>query len=303
MSVLDEIIRDATADSASTSNLLRKVMVVAHRLQAVEIRTWVQRELNGYGLPDDLPEYRKGITVNVRGHWTGMFNSSATQLVSRAGVPKEAAQDLFSVSFHQALAELEEMATMSNDLGVPWDAVDIGRHNRLIDEGKVPHLEGFYLFSAERVVPPGLLSGIINTVRNTALDLALGLQSADPEAGDTAGPTVEDSEVRQVVWNVTNNIYGHGNQVAHGDDSILTLTIETGDIAGLLRAGRKLGLDDDGETMLAEAVVTPDKERSERIRSFLQKVREGGFLVGTGLTANVVADRIDALIRMFFGQS
>lgn len=302
MSVLDEIIRDATEDSASTSNLLRKVMVVAHRLQAVEIRTWVQRELNGYGIAEDLPEYRKGISVNVRGHWTGMFNSSATQIVSRAGVPERAAQGLFSVSFHQALAELEEMATVQNELGVPWDAVDIGRHNRMIDEGRVPHLEGFYLFSAERIVTPGLLSGIINTVRNTALDFALSLQSADPDAGGPEGPTVADSEVRQVVWNVTNNIYGHGNQVAHGDDSTLTLTIAAGDIAGLLRAGRELGLDEEGETTLAQVVTSPPQGRSTRLRSFLDKVREGGFLVGTGVTANVAADRIDALIRMFLGQ-
>lgn len=42
MTVLDEIIEGATNDAVSTSNLLRKVQVVAHRLGAVDPRACVK---------------------------------------------------------------------------------------------------------------------------------------------------------------------------------------------------------------------------------------------------------------------
>jgi hypothetical protein len=303
MTLLDEIIDGATDDAVSTSNLLRKVQVVAHRLQAAEIKTWIQRELNGYDEIRDLPKYRESILTNVRGHRSGPFQSSATQVVSEAGVPAAATAALFSVNFNQTLAELEELSRSGKELGVPWDPVHIGHYNSWIDKGQVPHLAGFYLFSADRVVTPGLLRGIIDSVRNTALDFALNLQSADPTAGAPEGPTVADAELQQVVWNVTNNIYGDGAQVAHGNDIRQKTMIVKGDIEGLLRAAREIGLSDEGKEELASAATAPEGERPSRLRSFLNKVSEGSFLVGTGVAANVAASQIEALIEMYLGHS
>ena len=218
-------------------------------------------------------------------------------------MPEEAVQPLFTVSFNQTLAELEELTRSGKELGVPWDPVHIGRYNALIDKGQVPHLEGFYLFSADRVVTGGLLRGIIDSVRNTALDFALTLQSADPAAGAQQGPTIADAQVQKVVWNITNNIYGDGAQVAHGDTIRQEMKIGRGDIEGLLRAARELGLNDDGKGELARAVTAPEIERPSRLGAFFGKIGEGTFLVGTGVTANVAATQIEALVKMYLGHS
>ena len=47
MTHLDDIISGATDESTSTSNLLRKVLIVGHRLKADQIIGWVKSELEG----------------------------------------------------------------------------------------------------------------------------------------------------------------------------------------------------------------------------------------------------------------
>ncbi|GAA1745327.1 hypothetical protein [Microbacterium paludicola] len=54
MSLLDEIITGATDDAVSTTNLLRKVRVVAHYLGAADLTAWVKGELNGYDSTEGL---------------------------------------------------------------------------------------------------------------------------------------------------------------------------------------------------------------------------------------------------------
>ena len=48
MSYLQEIIREASDDEKPTSVLLRKIKVLAARIQIPQLESWVEHELNGY---------------------------------------------------------------------------------------------------------------------------------------------------------------------------------------------------------------------------------------------------------------
>jgi len=97
---LDEIIDGATDDALSTSNLLRKVRTVAHRLGAEEILKWVDRELNGYNSVEDLPPYRADLVTNVQGMWAGPFNARLSAVLSAGSIPESAAKVLFKVNHY-----------------------------------------------------------------------------------------------------------------------------------------------------------------------------------------------------------
>ena len=65
MNLLEEIINGSTDDTVSTSNLLRKVQIVAYRLGALELSSWTKAELNGYEVAERLSSYRSEISTPV----------------------------------------------------------------------------------------------------------------------------------------------------------------------------------------------------------------------------------------------
>jgi hypothetical protein len=64
MKLLDEIIDLAVDDQAPISVLLRKCLVLSYKLNNDRLRSWSDKELNGYNRSDDeVPEYRKVNTI------------------------------------------------------------------------------------------------------------------------------------------------------------------------------------------------------------------------------------------------
>src|SRR6266404_2079789 len=74
MELVDQIIELAVDDERSVSVLLRKCLVLAHELKNERLKTWAEKELNGYGGSDDeVPAYRK-IDIIAKGNFRGPFN-------------------------------------------------------------------------------------------------------------------------------------------------------------------------------------------------------------------------------------
>jgi hypothetical protein len=59
MRLIDEIIELLSSDTPSVENALFKTQVLAHRLNEVELKKWVDHELRGYPNGDEVPAYRK----------------------------------------------------------------------------------------------------------------------------------------------------------------------------------------------------------------------------------------------------
>ena len=301
MTILEEIIAGATDDAVSTSNLLRKALVVAHNLDALNLADWARSELNGYEDIGSLPTYRANIDTPVRGFWGGYFQATATQPVSPSGVPDDAVKTLFTVHFLQSVAELEQLSRLDEDPGVAWDPQHVGIYNKWITEGKVPHLENFALISAQRIVTRAHIAGLLNAIRNRALEFALGLQKANPQAGSQGGPTVEEPPIQAAVYSVTNYIFGKPNNVAVGDRVRQKSEVVANDVDSLVAAARRLGLGGDALVELRKAADAPDTERRSRLGAVVEKVRDGALAVGGVVAANIAADALQDLINRFLG--
>lgn len=301
MTLLDDIIAEALDDAVSTTSLLRKIVVVAHNLDAESLGAWARGELNGYEEVSQLPAYRANIKTPVVGHWSGFHQSTARQPVSPAGVPAEARAPLFTVQMIQSVTELEDLAGADADPGVAWDPQHVGFYNTWIDQGLVPHLEGFNLVSARRVIPRSFIKGVLNTVRNKALDLALELQRANPQAGTLNGPTVAEPPIASAVVNVTNNIFGNSNNIAVGDASQQHTSVVANDVESLVRAARALGLEEDGLDALRDAAGAPVANRSDRLGEVLARVRAGAFTLAAGVGADLLASTLEPLVKQFLG--
>jgi len=62
-SIIGKIQKEATENITPVSSLLRKIKILAIKLDNKDFFDWVDRELNGYSDKDKIPEYRivKGI--------------------------------------------------------------------------------------------------------------------------------------------------------------------------------------------------------------------------------------------------
>lgn len=302
MNLLEEIITGATDDNVSTSNLLRKVKVVAHYLEAAEVADWVNGELNGYKTVESLPKYRLNSITPVLGTWTGWGGSSTSQMLGSTGLPDDAAEVLFHVSFFQPISELEDLTKLPEDPSQPWEPWQVVQYNKWNDEGKGTWMQGMRLLNAHRVVTRASIRGVIDTIRNTALELALNLHTTDEKAGTLNGPTVADAPIATTINNFTTHVYGHGTNLAFGDNARLRSEVSVNDVESLLTAARALGLAEEGVAELRAAAEAPADQRPGRLKAVAHRVGAGALALTSAVTAEVVGSQLDMLIQQFLGQ-
>lgn len=299
MTLLDQVIDDASSGEATS--LLRKLMILAHRLEANKLKQWVNYELNGYPQDVELPAYRGPFEVPVQAQLSGMFGSSGTNMLSKYGVP-EGYENWFCIGFHDPLAGLESLASSNADLGSPWDPAMVGLYNEWAEEGLVPYVQGMSVYSARRLVSPSLVRGVLDAVRTKALELARELQSDFPDAGEKDGPTVSDPELSRTITHVTTNIFGSVGNLAQGSEVQKHATISVGDIGATINAARDYLADEAlPEFLKLLSASSPEHEQRPKVQKFIDAVRSGSVALVAGVAANVAADRLLALASAFFG--
>jgi len=214
--LLDDIEAAATTSAEPLTDLLRRCKVLAARLKHAEFANWVSRELNGYENDEEVPPYRVVSTPNSIGSFVGAMGMRASGVpLPLMNVPEGVREKLRVTSFRQSVAALQELATNDRKgLQRPWDA-------NLIAVLQAKFMEGMMLVAAHADVPPGAVSGILDTVRTRVLDFVLAIKAQNPEAGESppnAAPPIQS----QTVTNVFNStiIGGHANIGTSGNATI-----------------------------------------------------------------------------------
>jgi uncharacterized protein (DUF433 family) len=125
MSSLLNQIQDAAVDAKEPiANVLRKLAVLASRLNNDELGAWAFRELNGYGTDDELPEYRV-VPAHASANLAGSFGSGYNNVtIPAALLPEKLRNFAERVYLRHPIASLEELATKdskgSGELTFPW---------------------------------------------------------------------------------------------------------------------------------------------------------------------------------------
>jgi hypothetical protein len=191
-SIVLELQRDALDSTRSTTDLLRKALVVARKLALGQFQTWINLELNGYPKYEEIPEYRN-LQGQVRG-WNP-FHGWQPAIINDADV--EVLVNHRKIG--QPMSELENLANRqasgNGTLQVPFT----GKHReilcRMFDEDETE----FSLF-----VSGSAVVGIIDSVRNTVLNWCLQLEQ-DGVMGENLSFTADEKKA------ATNGNYQHTN--------------------------------------------------------------------------------------------
>jgi hypothetical protein len=150
-SIVLELQEQVLSGKVSITNLLRKALVVADKLDLKEFKKWIEHELNGYPDISDIPDYRK-----IKGAVKAMN-------AVRGWIPVEFGHDDIEATvatnpFGQSVSQLEsvlEERSSAKSISIPMTAVG----NKMLNELSGDHRE--IVFATFFQYPQ--ISGIIET--------------------------------------------------------------------------------------------------------------------------------------------
>jgi hypothetical protein len=302
MKLLDEIIELAVEDKGSVSVLLRKCLVLAHRLNNERLRSWAEKELDGYTFEDELPAYRQ-CTAIAKGYFRGPFGASINnQPIPPQILKPEDRHFATSVKLIQPIVSYEIMTELdkTSNAIIEWPSALILQYQHKI-------IPDYGLASAWQEIPNSVLPALTNTIRNRVLRLGLGLKDDLGQVSDDIDALPKDKVDRQVIT----YIYGGTNIIAGSAQNfsqIGTVSVREGDAEGLKTALKKLGVSElevaDLHTALAQdagAAVSPNF--GQRTKGWLSGVAARFANAGVDIGVDTAKAEATKLILQYLGLS
>ena len=266
MKLLDEIIELATSESGSVSTLLRKCLVLAHDLKNEKLRAWAEKELNGYQVDDEMPEYRKAPAI-AKGFFIGSFGRQINDQPIPAGALHEKHRHYAeSVELFQPIASYEKTDTESRFI-FEWPANLTAIYQRTFFKGQ------FVLNRAWQEISSSVFIGLVDTIKTRVLRFALELKRDLGQVGDHIDRLTKE----KVDQSVNNYIYGGNVVIASSGFTQIGITVEKGNWPGLSHALEKLGVPSAEITDLRSALDQDSAAGSrpglgERAKAWLAKI-------------------------------
>lgn len=236
MGLIEDIRDNAVDEGVSVGTVLRQCLILGHKVKYEPLRSWAQRELNGYAPEDDLPTYR-------------LLHSHILCHIFIGGWKRENAM----------LPQVEEIAEFRDNVErlAFFDGVE--RLQELKDETKLARslepelvslinhgMRGRGLVSTAWVpVPSGGIAGILGNVRSRVIDFVLRIEDEFPETdlGEIAIRPAAKQQVDRIFQTV---VAGANAQIIVGGESIgaqqTNMAITSGNLESLKAFMRDQGV-------------------------------------------------------------
>lgn len=205
--IILELIRDEI-------NVVQAINILKLLLQDIgnkEIINWINKEINGYGLDDELPSYRI-LSCNVEG-----IVRAGALVVSKMNIPikEEFKEFLLKFEVRQGLEKIiqysiaeKEEESHSLNADMPLDYINSAAS--LVEEGEVTH--------AKRVLGVYAFTNILNSLKPIILDIFIELEknfgNLDEYYIDMSNKE-KNKEVTQTIINIIDN------SIKIGDNNII----------------------------------------------------------------------------------
>jgi hypothetical protein len=298
MMLLDEIIDLAVDNSGPLSVLLRKCLLLAHTLKNQRLRTWAEKELDGYGETDELPEYRR-VGAIAKGHFFGPFQAQLkNQPLPPSVLEPEHRRFATEVWLTQPIAAYDREMGQKGTPIIEWPP-------DLTAMYQSKFIEGYALNRAWQIIPPSSFVALRDTIRNRILKFGLEIRD---ELG-TVNNDIHAIPPTKVEQSVTTYIYGGTNVIAgtaHHFAQIGEVSVTQGDFGSLSAALKELGVSEhelgDLKKAIAHDAIPPTarslgQKTGEWIGATAAKLGAGAVKLG----GNVAEALITQWLRQYVG--
>ncbi|MGO7501539.1 AbiTii domain-containing protein [Rhizobium johnstonii] len=290
MGLLTEIQNDAISDAVPVNSILRKVMLLAHRLDSGLLEDWVKHELNGYPNNTEVPDYRK-IPLNFKARLTNGVVVHNEAPIAQYLVKKATGQEhIDTFDCRQAIGTIDYKNAGNDTLVLNMDNFALVLPGKAVDKNW--DVLGFW---AE--MPAAKVNGILDAVRNKVLEFTIALQKRYPNADDVEWIKNQASGAATVsqVFNTTIN-NGNAGVIGHADASTINITVNNGNLQDLRTQLTQHGVSDEDLKEL-EAALNDEPEINEKkfgpkvagwVGNMLGKAGAGAWNVGLGAAGSLL---------------
>jgi hypothetical protein len=248
--LLDEIISILSDENGTLNSALLKTKVLLHTIGKKDLASWVNYELRGYPDENSIPEYRH-VSAEVHGHVASYaWHMQDTKLPIMHLTDKQKT-NLTSVACTMSISSIEDAVLAHRTKpGAGLMRTLPPEYGSLFKKALQPGVE---VISAWCVINMIEVEGIVTEVRSRLLDFALELR-------DVVGADTPENELASKVANVdtekmfTTAVYGSGNTIIIGGQSVQITNNEKDDIEGLIVAIGQLGFQQPMLVELRESV-------------------------------------------------
>lgn len=292
MGILGDIQAAVMDPDAKLGPILLKLRFLASRLGSEPLADWVKHESEGYPKDVEVPDYRI-VGVSFRGTWSGPFGMG----INNAPIPPYIIEEYASAEWtrhkvRESVAAVEVLATKDH-LGI--DASNL----ILLLQGKV--YEDMACNSVTGTISTSEMSEITQAVRNRVLELTIELEKAVPEAAEVqlTQPPKNDGANEQVSQIFHQTVYGNLNNISASDSSHITLTINQGDIQGMVSELTKAGVPEDAAKEFTAIVASEQPGTKQQpfgpkalewIGDNIKKAAGGTWKIGVGVLGKVLEE-------------
>lgn len=283
MGIIQEIQEDLLADNVKLSDILIKAKIPATKLNLLEFKNWLDKEIQGYASEDYLPQYRriKGICKYYDAFygWQNMKFSSS-----------QAETDLSNILYSNSIFEIEDILATTSFI----------EYQTLISANLFQQYNLNKFVNVAIFFPRRSLSNILNGVKGKLMEYIAKLDDVGIEGNNSNFTKDEKERVKTMVINQTFNVSGGNfmNQTAtENSEQIQNNGLDIKQVEELCKlisdSRDKLGLDEEKLSLLEAELQKLDMQiRNEvqdtsLIKPLLQSIKNilenaAGSAIGQG---------------------
>ncbi len=291
-SILLELQKDALDPNIALSDLLRKARLIAHKLKTQDFEEWIKKELEGYSVGDQIPEYRKigcQIKENQPYHdW---------QPINPEGDEPYRILSPVQVDVLFPIFQIEKMPDDSIEVEIPFPRLTIS----------LPQKEIKANVQIGRFVPKIALDTIVDIIRTNLLEWTIKLEDQGIVGEGltfTEKETIKAKEIPQINIKNFNGILGDitNSPVVQTQ----TISVQKKNFESLKNYLKEIGIENDDIDELQTAIKTdpvPDTSEhfGEKVGSWIGRMIGKASTGAWQITVNTASGLLTQMLLKYYG--
>lgn len=298
MSLVEELIATLSSENCNLEAALAKAQVLAHHLNAHEMRRWVLNELRGYENAAELPDYRI-VTCSLIGHVSNGFYRANRANLPTSHLDERIREMLTKKKVLQSIPTIQGWARSE-------DALSSRVSPELYGELSKGFADDYYVESAWGEVSPGVFTQIVAQVRSRLLDFVLQLSTEIPQLNESSPSGAQRDEASDLFRNA---VFGNNATIiiGNGNSQTVSNSIVANDFDSLAAHLESLGMRYGEINDLREAIEKDKTESSQsvslgsRVKDWIARMTAKAAKAAWNISTETAAGVLTAALLAYYG--
>lgn len=288
-SIVIELQKLATDENESITKLLKKVLIVATKLNLLDFQIWINKELDGYSNVKEVPKYRHVMgEIKAWNPYNRIWIPLIWRDFPKGGLERSIAQPISEIEY----IFKKQDNNKKNFLTIPFSSEQQAILIEHFDPPSPPVL----------IIPRSSMSKILDAVRNIILRWSLKLE-AEGILGEEMSFTEDEKGNAQYNQEIKiDNFFGIiGNVFEEKITQEVNISVKSNDLESLLKYLKSKGINsEDLESLKQSIKIDPTPKQKDKlggnvskwIGKMIEKASSGAWNIGLSIAVNILTNAI-----------